>query len=240
MQNKTYFIGNDKTGDIKLFSVIERPNPIDPKYKDLQLQFPNSGLYFNTTDFNKLLNTNDEKDYSKSDKPHVSIHYNPSQSYLLIKRTVVDRKEFQICRVKDVRDGLFFAPVLLKIYGDTSRDCFKPKSKNINKSVRLNVNFDSKTDTLVVFFLVTKKGNEMYKDPEYPANFYEIDFGDFRLVVIYRYFNRPPLKQTINYFLQTPNDFVINGLEWWQVCNLLNDMEMPFVKSYFNLYPEKN
>ena len=91
----------------------------------------------------------------------------------------------------------------------------------------------------MAFFLVTRKGNEIYKDPEYPANFYEIDFGDFRLIVIYRYFNRPSLNQTINLFIPTPDGFVMKCLEWWQACNLLNDLQTPHMAEYFKLYPDR-
>ncbi|MCG2701803.1 hypothetical protein L6273_01525 [Candidatus Parcubacteria bacterium] len=137
MEMKTYYVGGNETGDFELFSVLERPNPDDSKYKDLQLHFPGKGLFFTSQDFREVLKTDDEEKYDKADSPHISIHYNPSQSYLLIKKTLVAKKVFQVSRVKDVRDKMLFAPVILKIYGDTSQDYFITPKKHLNSSSRV-------------------------------------------------------------------------------------------------------
>lgn len=242
MSNKYYFLGKDDEKVIRLFSVEERKCPNDKNVFDLELFFPGKGLFRASSNLRELIKDVTEEEYKKSDidsGPHISIHYHPEQPSIFINKTTTIE---QGCKIVGIKDSNLFAPVILKLFGTTKTPIYNSKQKHLNKGIETGINFNSDTDTLVMFFLISRKGVEFHKDIEYPANYFEKDFKNFRLTVIYRYFNMPPEKPTINMSLVTPpgDSFTVNGLEWWQVCNLLNDLEMAYVTEYFKKHSDRN
>lgn len=242
MPDKYYFLGRDNKRIIRLFSVEERECPNNKKFFDLELFFPGRGLFKISNKIEELIKDVIEDDYQKTSLdggPHISVHYHPEQPSIFINKTTTEE---QGCKILGIKDRGLFAPVILKIFGTTKTPVYNSKEKHLNRGVETNINFNSDTDTLVMFFLVSKTGVEFHKDVEYPANYFEKDFKNFRLTVIYRYFNMPPEKPTINMSLVTPpgDSFAVNGIEWWQTCNLLNDLEMSYVTEYFKKHPERN
>lgn len=242
MLKKLYFLGKDEEKTILLFSVRERKNPRDNNFFDLELFFPGRGLFRNGKSIDELVKDTTEIDYKKctlNGGPHISIHYHPGQPSIFINKTTTKNEG---CKFVGIKDNKLFAPIILKIFGTTKTPQYIPKEKYNNKSIETGINFNSITDTLLMFFIVSKVGVEINKDPEYPANYYEKDFTDFRLTVIYRIFNKPPERPTINLSLITPpgDNICLIGFEWWQICNLLNDLEKPYVTAYFKKHPERN
>ena len=234
MKNKVYFSINNQQREIQLFSIIERPNKDDNKFHDLQFNFMNHGLNFSSFDINNKLSTNQIPLNFKYKNPHISIHYNPKQEYLFIKKTNIEVNNQQFYKIKNVRDNSLYAPVLLRIWGDTTQNQFKKINTN-NANININFDYNTDLDTLVTFVLVTKKGNQLVKDIEYPANYYEKDFKSFRLVIIYRLFNKRSIRETLSYFPQILKSKILNGYSWHEICNILNDIELDYYQKYLKV-----
>ncbi len=236
---RSYFLGKDQGKMIRIFSVQERKNPENDSYFDLELFFPGKGLFRINKEIGDLIKNIDLNEYSKAplnEGPHISVHYEPSKTSLFINRTTNIKEGHNVSGIKN---GDLFATVILKIFGETT-DKYNAKEKHINKGTDIGVNFNSKSDTLVMFFLISRLGTIFKKDLEYPVNYFEKDFKNFKLTVLYRYFNMPPEKMTINFFLVTQPGITVQGLYNWQIYNLLNDLEMSYVTNYFKKYPERN
>ena len=243
MKKKYYFLGKDEEKIIRLFSVEERTNSKDTNVFDLVLFFPGRGLFRTNSNIGELIKDVVDEDYKKTSDinggPHITVHYHPGHSSIFINRTTATK---QGCKITGIKDGKLFAPVILKLFGTTKSPMYSPKIRHLSKSIETNISFNSNTDTLVMFFLVSKNRVKFNKDPEYPANYIEKDFTNFRLTIIYRFFSMPPETPTINLFLNTPpgDTHTIMGLEWWQTCNLLNDLETAYATEYFKKHPERN
>lgn len=191
------------------------------------------------TSISELIKDVEKDKYVKSnlhEGPHISIHFNPSKQSVFINRTSNIKQD---CNILGIKNDKLFAPVILKIFGKIDNHYFV-KPRHINKGENIGINFDSNKDTLTMFFLVSAPDNNFMKNPEYPANFYEKDFKNFKLTVIYRFFNMPAERMTINFFQSSSPNKPMRGLEWWEVCNLYNDLEMMFVSDYFKKHPERN
>lgn len=235
MGMRKYFFIKINKAEIPIFSIEERKNPNDNNFNDLIVNFFGERLSKSSGDLRDLLISFEKKDYKKVENPHISIHYNPNQSFILIKRTAIKTSYNNVALIKD---GNLFAPVILRIFGEATKN-IKVKDKYLKNSVLLNFNYNPFSDTLIGFFVVSHSSTDFFKDIEFPANFYEYKFLDFKLIFIYRIFNKPSILQSI-VFDPTPIDLnkinkINNGLQWWEICNLMNDLQNVYNDNYFSM-----
>ncbi|MDD5464189.1 MAG: hypothetical protein PHP62_03500 [Candidatus Moranbacteria bacterium] len=231
---KKYFTGKINNKTRILFAIEERKNNEDENFADLLFTFPGDALFMDGFDFKKLINSKRE-DFNLVKGPHLSVHYHPSKDTIFLKNTSIQNNS---CEISGIKDKNLFAPVLLKIVGKNfeKKDL---KNKHLINSENIGIDYKNDNDTLVLFFLVSKSDVKFNIDLEYPANYFNFKFKDFRLTLVYRFFNSPSIEQSINFFITMPPPSFIEGLEWWQACNLLNDLQNIYNDAYFKLSDKK-
>lgn len=154
---------------VRLFTIEERPCPEDHNHYDLEFYFPGKGLFKSDSSLQSLLAPCKVNDYKKVDGPHISLHYHPNKPTVFIKRTA-DYNHY--CEVDGVKNKNLFAPILIKVFGKTDIDEYIALQKHFNRRKDIPIQYNPDNDTLVGFFLASKKDVEFKKDIEYPANYF--------------------------------------------------------------------
>ncbi len=229
------FTANTPNNKITLLKIKETKNSQNNNFSDLLLIFPGSRKYSFDTGLKKLM-SDSELVYEDSANQHTSIHYNPVDDNIVIKKTYKDESQqteniFQLHKNSGMKRDKLFVPILFRSYGNTHTDKFKYVEKANYKEVLLDFLYNPDCDTLQIMLVVSLIEKDYFSDIEFPANSISYDFKNFKVTLIYKFFNRPSLPQSINF---TP--MIKTGLDWWEVNNLVTDITLLYSEYYFKKY----
>jgi len=230
------FTANTPSNKITLFKIKEIKNFQDNSYLDLLFILPGSSKYLFDADLKKLMSVSNELAYKESANPHISVHYNPVDDNIFIKKTYKDKSQqdeniFQPHKNPGMKRDKLFVPIMFRSYGNTHADKFKYIEKHDYNEVPLDFSYDPNQDTLQIMFIVSLIEKDYFSDIEFPANSISYNFKNFKVTLIYKLFNRPSLIQSINF---TP--MLKTGLDWWEINNLITNTTLLYSEYYFKIH----
>lgn len=228
------FTANTPNNKITLLKIKETKNSQNNNFSDLLLIFPGSSKYSFNTDLKKLM-SDSELIYEDSANQHTSIHYNPVDDNIVIKKTYKDKSQqtediFQLYKNPGMKRDKLFIPIVFRSYGNTLADKFEYTKKRDYTEVPLDFSYNPEQDTLQIMIITSLIEKDYFSNIEFPANSFSYDFKNFKVTLIYKFFNKPSLPQSINF---TP--ILSTGLDWWEINNLVTSATLLYSEHYFKI-----
>ena len=205
---------------------------------DLNIHITSGGRGYSAPTLGELVAVCDETKFEECEM-HISVHASEkSKEVNVIKRTQTfpTRKE-DLCQVTTgiKRDNLF-VPVLFCVCGDLSRDRYQLPVRCPDRIESFG-SYEPSQGQMRFMIICSRRGNAFPKHEEHRSNLKEVTFDNFTLTVIWSYLNKPSHPQAIDFFLSTRAETgPIRGLQWCEIYNLYNDLNMTHAQEYFNSY----
>jgi hypothetical protein len=169
---------------------------------------------------------------------HFSIHADPGRPTNLIKRTldVGDKKDAGTSWhiTSGIKSGLF-VPFLFRACGNLLSERYDlPESDD--EEVSLGA-FDPAKDQLRYMVIVSTAEVEFPQHEEHPSNFKDLVYSDYRITLLWSYFNFPALEHSINIVPCTTKETGPSpGGEWRDIYNMYTDLYGVYSDAYFRAH----
>lgn len=234
---KTRFTINVGDQQRSLFSIREVRNSENADKTDLNLHFRGGGRTRFRADFEELVLPADEDNYQPSHQ-HFSIHADPGRDTNLIKRTLDlggvnnDANSWHI--TSGIKSGRF-VPILFTICGNLLAERYDlPDTED--EIVSLG-EFDPAKDQLRFMVIVSAADVDFPPHEEHPSNFKNVVFSDYRITLLWSYFNFPALEHSINIVPYTTKENGPSpGREWQEIYDLYTDLYGVYSDAYFKTH----
>lgn len=213
----------------KLLSIKELNNG------DLNIHTTSGGKSFSSDLVEDMIIVKDEKEFQESSK-HISIHTNPdSNTTNTIKKTIEyrDKKETLVQISSGIKIDDEYIPILFRVCGNQSRDRYI--MDNINNTNIINFgNYEPSTDQLRLMLFVSSNNKKFNFDIEHPTNYKFVEFTNFRLHILWSYFNKSSIDHALDFFLFTKQEMgIMRGFNWYEIYNFYTSINMNYIIEYF-------
>lgn len=218
----------------KVFSIVEQNNG------DVNIHTTSAGRSFVSDTIYDLVAASE--DVFEECEKHISIHCNPnSNTTNTIKQTIVtcNSTKTNVQVSTGIKADKKFIPIVFRVCGNQLRDRYLYTQKQQENLVSLG-EYNPLRDQLRLFMFISENNQIFPQDVEHPSNYKFIELNNFRIHLLWSYFNKPSHEHAIDFFIQTQKENgPIRGLEWFEIYNLYTNINKTYIDEYFKIYGDE-